>query len=514
MNQNVEGGSCQWQYASLLSEKLMMKTKNTFLLLLAWSVIVLLLLSIDSPLHEVYGHNDSAWFFMCGKAVMNGLTPYVDFTDSKGPLLWLIYGIGYLISPRNYVGVWVLTCLCYAGTLFYNYKTARLLLADDRKALLVALLMPLAYFLPWFHYEVRAEDFCFLPVAVTIYYLFHLLYNKEGESYSIRHYGLVLGGCFMALVLIKYSLAVMQASMIIVALWYWMWERSEYGAPLKWLLCGMAAVALPFVIWLTAVGAFPAFVDEYFINTFHTVTTEKGFMATLSEEMTNSWSAINSQALLLIIALGGWLLSRLLPCYRYVPLVISLFFYLVCTRHNMNYYYSACYSFLLFLFIYLISQLRKPVRTWNYVLAAAVVLVWSISENVRSTSPKQMTTKWATTSYRDSYNRIARAIDGEKPLMMNLCAGEFGFGMAAKALPAGKYWSKQVGMTPEMLKGHKDLLKSGRADYVIALDDVSCYRDGLTPQYIRSLGYEVCDSLVYVDYKRHQRTTLVYRKKK
>ena len=49
----------------------------------------------------MYGHNDSAWFFMCGKAVMNGLTPYVDFTDSKGPLLWLIYGIGYLRAPAT-----------------------------------------------------------------------------------------------------------------------------------------------------------------------------------------------------------------------------------------------------------------------------------------------------------------------------------------------------------------------------------------------------------------------------
>ena len=149
----------------------MMKPRNTFLLLLGWSVAVLLLLSIDSPLHGVHGHNDSAWFFMCGKAVMNGLTPYVDFTDSKGPLLWLIYGIGYLLSPRNYVGVWILSCLAYAGTFYYNFRTAQLLLDDGRKALLVAMLMPLAYFLPWFHYEMRAEDFCNLPVSVSVYQL-------------------------------------------------------------------------------------------------------------------------------------------------------------------------------------------------------------------------------------------------------------------------------------------------------------------------------------------------------
>ena len=84
-----------------------------FLLLTLWSIIVLLLMSMDSPLHHIYMRVDSAWFFMEGKAMMNGMRPYVDFTDSKGPLLWLIYGIGYLLSPRNYVGVYVLSCLCY-----------------------------------------------------------------------------------------------------------------------------------------------------------------------------------------------------------------------------------------------------------------------------------------------------------------------------------------------------------------------------------------------------------------
>jgi len=30
--------------------------------------------------------------------------PYVDFIDSKGPLLWLIYGVGYVITPHSFIG--------------------------------------------------------------------------------------------------------------------------------------------------------------------------------------------------------------------------------------------------------------------------------------------------------------------------------------------------------------------------------------------------------------------------
>lgn len=493
---------------------------KVYVLLLAYITAVLLFLSIDSPLHDVYNRIDSAWFFMCGKAVMNGLTPYVDFTDSKGPLLWLIYGTGYLLSPRNYVGVWVLSCFVYAGTLFYNYKTARLLLGDERKALLAALLMPLAYFLPWFHYEIRAEDFCNLPVAVSVYYLFRLLYGCGSAAAqptgaatrpTVRRYGLVLGGCFMALVLVKYSIAVMQGSMIVIALWYLMWEKQEYGL-LKWTLCGMAAVALPFVVWLVAAGAWSGFIDEYFVNTFSTVSSDNGFLSTLITEFEEQWSTPQSQALLLLTTLGAWLLSRTLTHYRYVPLAVSLFFFLVCTRHNMNYYYAACYIFLIYLLIHVMSLLRKPVRTWGLAMAGAVVLMWSASEIIRNNSYKRLTTKWAVNNYRDSYERISRCIVGEKPRIINLLAGEHGFGMEHETLPAGRYWSRQVDDTESMVRGHVGLVESGNADYIIAYDYQHCHRVGLTSEAIMSCGYTICDSLTYVDYKGKNVTTIVYRR--
>ena len=56
---------------------------KVLLMLLVWSFLVLLILSPDSPLFNTCHHIDSAWFFMEGKALMNGLRPYVDFSDCK-----------------------------------------------------------------------------------------------------------------------------------------------------------------------------------------------------------------------------------------------------------------------------------------------------------------------------------------------------------------------------------------------------------------------------------------------
>ena len=52
-----------------------------------YAIVVLSLVSTDSWTHCLYDHHDSATFFASGKAWMSGMVPYVDFSDSKGPLL-------------------------------------------------------------------------------------------------------------------------------------------------------------------------------------------------------------------------------------------------------------------------------------------------------------------------------------------------------------------------------------------------------------------------------------------
>jgi hypothetical protein len=63
------------------------KELSIYLFFVVFSVFVLFFYSQDSYLYDLYNRVDSAWFFMCGKAWMNGMVPYVDFADSKGPLL-------------------------------------------------------------------------------------------------------------------------------------------------------------------------------------------------------------------------------------------------------------------------------------------------------------------------------------------------------------------------------------------------------------------------------------------
>lgn len=488
--------------------------RKIFCGLLLWSVAVLMLMSPDSPIHGDWNHWDSAWFFMGGKAMMNGMRPYVDFTDSKGPLLWLIYGIGYLLSPRSYTGVYVLTCFVYAGIFYYNFKTARIFLKDNLRSLMVTVLMSIPYFLYWFHYLVRAEDFATLFVAASMYYLFHLLYNFEEKTYGIRSTGLVLGGSFMALLLIKYNIAAMQASMILAALWYYFREQRQFWEPVKWLSAGTIIVALPFVVYLLTMGSLVAFFDEYFLNTFRTLDYSGGHTDSYVVEFMKSLENPARLTLLGVIIFGWWLLSKQLKHYAYVPLLTGVFFYCVATKHNIDYYDGACTIFAIYFLIGTLGGKEKPLRVVHLALAMTAILSWGVFENIRDHSDLRKVVIWndedEKTAYNDVYDILAIV---PQPKMMNLYSGELGFGLKADALPAGKYWSYQYGSTPEMEKEHIALLKSGKADFIIVSPEEQCNAKGFTSDVIESLGYVLCYQDSHDSGHYGEQRVAVYKKK-
>ena len=113
-----------------------------WILLLLVSFVILLVLSPDSYTHQVYGRLDSAMFFMQGHAWTKGMVPYVDFTDSKGPLLFLIYAVGAWLSPTTYHGVFWISVIVYTLIFYFTYRSACLLMDNcgDRRPWSAALL--------------------------------------------------------------------------------------------------------------------------------------------------------------------------------------------------------------------------------------------------------------------------------------------------------------------------------------------------------------------------------------
>jgi hypothetical protein len=469
------------------------------LILTFWSFLVLLFLSPDSPLFGLGRRIDSAWFFMGGEAWMNGMKPYVDFTDSKGPLLWLIYGIGYLISPHNYVGVYVISSLFYTGTLFYNYKTAYLFVGESKTALMATLPMIFVYFWPWFHYEVRAEDFALLFVSISLYVLIKGIFVKNLSGKEVNSGFFLIGFSFIALTLIKFNIAIMQGVIILFVLWL-AYRSKQLGKAFTACIIGAITILLPFTIYFLLTDTLTAFVQEYFINTFKTIEDAKNdnssYWADIQRAMGN-----HHIIEFIIISIAGSLFAGLkMPRYKLMPAFVTITFLILATRHNIwNYYYGTCHIFILFLFISLLCLSTQKIRYALFGFSAILVTLYCLYGNLIM---GELRINTILTNHPDkiAFQKLSDVMKGKKnPKILYYKCNVFGFGVMYEALPAGNQWAYQTDATPEMRKDHIDLLNSRKADFVVTYcrEDQPEKRNDL--KEIEAAGYKLKEQCEYMN---------------
>ena len=481
---NVEMKKSIWRWQEL----------KMFLLLGVFVTGVLFVISPDSYTHDLFGRCDSAWFYMCGKAWMNGLVPYVDFSDSKGPLLWLIYGIGYLMSPYNYIGVFWISCLWYSLTYFYTYKTACLFLNDNRKSLLCALFMTLAYFNPWFHHETRAEDFAHLFMVLSLYRTALLLYSDRVTNKDIHVSLVVVGCCFSALLLIKFNLAAMQTVFMLAIAYYLLKKKIFRLRHVLYLFVGVAGVLVPFVLYFLSLGNFQAFIQEYFINTLRTVSYQENPILTYVGEWLNVLLKPERMALFILGCLGGWLVSRQLYRYRYFPLLSFIFVFGLTIRHGIfPYYYNICATLLIFLFVYIASLLKTISLKRMGVISMGVVGVCCIGNLLHpDTGGSYGHVFWKDGDARKHFYNIAYIMSQiENPKLLNV-GHERGYGISCHTLPAGKYWATQNGATKDMNKERDVLIKENKADFIIVTIYEPIEKADSVYLALENVGYKEC----------------------
>ena len=459
--------------------------------LATFCLALLLLISPDSYTHGAYNRIDSAWMFMCGKAWINGMTPYVDFTDSKGPILWLIYGAGYLLSQTNYHGVFWISWLWYIAIYIYTYKTVFIFLQGSRKSFLCTILMTLSFFNPWFHYETRAEDFTLLFIIISLYIVCSKIYKDKRETTFNRDF-FILGNCFAILLLIKFNIAAIQAIFPLYLYYFCIKERYSYIKPIVYGLTGVMIVIVPFIIYFFILGNLNAFIQEYFLNTMQTVDSENLMAVYLREWL----EVINEPArltLFIFILLGGVLMSQELCHDRYFPLFSSVFVFALTIRHALwPYYFNTCSFCILWLFCFTLLRTNKPI-TFKYVtILSLIVFSYSLISNIFTS---QVSRPLYFRHYPEEihFNKVSKIMSHTtNPTLINAGYHEFGYGIEAHSLPGGKYWALQNGAFEAMIVEHRNEILSGKSDYIFVYNTTILQIAGLTLNDLFTAGYTIC----------------------
>ncbi len=205
----------------------------------------------------VCGDLDSYCYRYFGMLIAKGGIPYLDAFDNKGPLLYFLNFIGYIISKK--FGVFIVEFVFMTLYLSVQYAIARRF-ADVKRSLIytVAAVGPIGAFFVGNMTEEYALFFISVGLLVFIDYF---LFDKK-EWYRIVICGLACG----AVLMIKPNMIAVWAVFCIYAVCLNI--RQNKAFPFKvflFFLTGVICAVLPFIIWLGVNGALGEFWNDYFI---------------------------------------------------------------------------------------------------------------------------------------------------------------------------------------------------------------------------------------------------------
>ncbi|MBQ9664091.1 MAG: hypothetical protein IJV40_13160 [Oscillospiraceae bacterium] len=216
-------------------------------------VCVCVAFTVGTLLHQYPGtkvpvSTDSSVFLYIGKQMHAGKIPYVDLFDHKGPALYVIQYLGYLIWPGSAAGgVWILETVSYAVTAWLMLKTAAIAEEDYRSKYLALIMVLIACGFKMYSGGNFTEEHALPWIALSAYIFF--LYFKTGKY--TRFQIIALGFSCMVVLLLQGNLITVWVAFIPVILFLLIREKRylEVGRCILDFTVGMFAAFLPVLIW-------------------------------------------------------------------------------------------------------------------------------------------------------------------------------------------------------------------------------------------------------------------------
>jgi len=153
--------------------------------------------------------------------MFHGAVPYRDLFDHKGPLLYFLYGIGYLMDSTGFLGIFFLQVISMFLVLLFAYKIAKLYLDTCVSAVFVAILLPVFSFSAKIYADGGEfggggpEEFMLPIFTICLYMLIQLVKFPPTTLTPIRNkmflFGLLTGFIF----LLKFTFVVFSVGLLL-----------------------------------------------------------------------------------------------------------------------------------------------------------------------------------------------------------------------------------------------------------------------------------------------------------
>lgn len=214
-------------------------------------VLFLYFFSYSTSPRYIFWGNDSAIFQVVGKCWAEGLLPYAEIFENKGPLIFLIDALGWKIYPRY--GVFVLQAAFMYFSLLVMWRSLELYWSG--KLLAAIFFLTILYRVSVMVDGNRTEEYSIFFLLAAAYFFLRTL--KDGKILKPLLVGFVYGLSFGACVLLRTTNGLPICCYVFLTTIFLLQAR-EFKKLWKifWSFCaGFALICLPFVIFFAAHGA-------------------------------------------------------------------------------------------------------------------------------------------------------------------------------------------------------------------------------------------------------------------
>ncbi|SFU98379.1 hypothetical protein [Butyrivibrio sp. INlla21] len=476
----------------MLSKNNVIKT----LYFISCAFAVLLVCTRSSFLYPYNNWDDANSYFTMGKGMMNGLVIYRDLYDQKGPFLYLVYGIAYLISNRSFAGVFVIEILFAGFFAAEMFMILKLYCSEKVSLLSVPVLLAIVYSSRCLYWGGSAEELCLPLFGYSLYSFLKFSGNTKQSIPPLRV--LFINGLAAGVVMnVKYNMLGFYIGLFFAFLLIYVLHR-DYRTFFKGIMIiasGMFLATLPWLIYFGANGSLGSWYECYVYNNVHIYSNFEDRIAVSERIYKLAKKALdivlkNNPASL--FAICGGLYTLLAPRKTFVEKigisfsVFFLFLGIYIGGGTLDYYAIPFMVYVVLGFVvigvicgYICKKLFSSFTVSRYFFAGVSILFICLSA---FTAYMRTPNREFMAQDKDNYflTKAAAHITDENASLANINYLDCGLYTATGIVPNIRYFQTNGIAVEEMFEEQARYIREGVTDYIIICDN---YPDSIYDHY-------------------------------
>lgn len=426
---------------------------------------------------------DPSIYLTIGRGMLDGLVPYKNLLDIKGPIIFMLYSIFSTLKIKtSYIGIFILECLILMLSVTFVYKSLMLISNSKKWSFVLTLFYPFIFLNgDAFITGGESEEFILPLIIILVYFTLKLIKN----NYQCSKYSFILQGCLFGIAFwIKYTTTGAWIAFYLVL--FFIYINKKNWQMLKNLviysILGFLIPSFIIILFFTLNHAFPDLLWGYFgWNYLYGGSSHQGILQQIIFSIFHSFTIfLRRNPIIWILVIAGpyfaIFTNKIVKDKSAKILLVSMTLgstaFVLIGGIMYSYYQLMAVPFVVITFGLIAQSIKGKLKIKSKVLTIVCTLiglgsVFLVNQNVKKSS------LFGYIPYQERFaHEIVDNSDYSKPSILDFNKLDHGWYNYLNVLPPTKYFSKmnfhyENGEYKPLTKAQLDIIKNKKVQFVI-----------------------------------------------